>query len=257
MGRMLGSFDYDSDSERSDLNLCPDCKCYFPQDTCPLCGKVCPEEMRAGNRKPVKHKKARRKGGSGRVTFVEWYHTWWVIALALIFAPIIGIILLITSPHKRSLKITLLIVAILYTLLSSYGFIIFSQISNLWERPVDTSLSRAEYIAACEEVDAEDYYRSVSAYKDDFVSLDLVVTQKLIDSDDYGSDYTVYYLCKAPDGGNFTILIRDCVQDNPQNLLPGDRITVYGEGAGEKTIYDALTYDSFTAPCIHVAYLAN
>jgi hypothetical protein len=255
MGRMLGSFDYDSDSERSDLNLCPDCKCYFPQDACPLCGKICPEEMRAGNRKPVKSKKTRHRGGSGRVTFVEWYHTWIVIVLALIFFPIAGIILLITSPHKRSLKIGLIVVAVLYSILSSYGFIIVGRIANLWEKPVDTSLTREEYVAACEEVDAETYYRSVNAYEGKFVSMTLVVTQKAVDADDYGSDYTVYYLCKSENGGEFTIMIRDCVQDLPQNLLPGDVITVYGEGAGEKMLYDSLTYYSYTAPCIHVAYL--
>ena len=255
MGRMLGSFDYDSDSERADLNLCPDCKCYFTQDACPLCGKVCPEEMRAGNRKPVKHKKTRRRTDSGRVTFVEWYHTWWVIALALVFMPIIGIILLITSPHKRSLKIGLIVATVLYAIISSYGFIFISQISNLWERPVDTSLTREEYITACEKTDAEDYYRSVHEYREKFVSMTLVVTQKTVDGEDYGSDYTVYYLCKSTDGGNFTILIRDCVQDHPKNLLPGDVITVYGEGAGEKTLFDSLTYYTYTAPCIHVAYL--
>jgi hypothetical protein len=255
MGRMLGSFDYDSDSERSDLNLCPDCKCYFTQDACPLCGKVCPEEMRAGNRKPVKQKKTRRRTDSGRVTFVEWYHTWWVIALALIFMPIAGIVLLITSPHKRSLKIGLIVAAILYSIISSYGFIFISEISNLWEKPVDTALTREEYIAACEKTEAENYYRAVHDYDEKFVSMTLVVTQKAVDGEDYGSDYTVYYLCKSTDDGDFTILIRDCVQDQPKNLLPGDVITVYGEGAGEKTLFDSLTYYTYTAPCIHVAYL--
>jgi hypothetical protein len=56
MGRMLGAFDSD-EIDRPDLNKCPDCGCFFLQDTCPICGKLCPEEMRAGNRKPVKLKK--------------------------------------------------------------------------------------------------------------------------------------------------------------------------------------------------------
>ncbi len=257
MGRMLGAFDYDNDSERADLNLCPDCKCYFPQDACPLCGKICPEEMRAGNRQPVKHKKKRRPSGSGRVTFVNWYHTWWFIAIALVFMPIIGIVLLLTSPHKKSLKIGLVIAAVLYFILSTYGFFIFSQISNLFEKPVDTSLSREEYIAACETVDAEAYYRMASTYQDKFVSTTLVVTQKIVDAEDYGSKYTVYYLCKNEKGGDFTVMIRDCVQDHPQNLLPGDIITVYGEGVGDQTVFDSLTYYTFTAPCINVAYLKN
>ena len=57
MGRMLGSFADDEELDRPDLNKCPDCDCFFASDACPLCKKICPEEMRAGNRKPVKHKK--------------------------------------------------------------------------------------------------------------------------------------------------------------------------------------------------------
>ena len=86
MGKLLGAYD-DIDNEREDLNKCPDCECFFAQDVCPMCGKPCPEEMRAGNRKPVKQKKRRRSSGSGRVTFVEWYHSWWFIAIMMIFMP--------------------------------------------------------------------------------------------------------------------------------------------------------------------------
>ena len=46
MGRMLGSFDPEDELDRPDLNKCPDCGCYFATDNCPLCGKVCPPEMR-------------------------------------------------------------------------------------------------------------------------------------------------------------------------------------------------------------------
>ena len=78
MGRMLGAFDDDVELDRPDLNKCPDCNCFFAGDNCPICGKVCPEHMRAGNRAPVKQqKKKKRSSGSGRVTFVEWYHSWW------------------------------------------------------------------------------------------------------------------------------------------------------------------------------------
>lgn len=38
------------DYDRPDLNKCPDCDVYFSSDICPVCKKVCPEEMRAGNR---------------------------------------------------------------------------------------------------------------------------------------------------------------------------------------------------------------
>ena len=49
MGRMLGSHGSE-ELDRPDLNKCPDCGCFFSSDNCPLCGKPCPEEMRAGNK---------------------------------------------------------------------------------------------------------------------------------------------------------------------------------------------------------------
>ncbi len=105
MGRMLGAFDNPQELDRPDLNKCPDCECFFAIDTCPLCGKVCPEEMRAGNRKPPKKEKKRRSSNNGRVVFVEWYHSWLCIILATIFNPIIGVILLVTSPHRTRYKV--------------------------------------------------------------------------------------------------------------------------------------------------------
>lgn len=74
MGRMLGSFDPEDELDRPDLNKCPDCGCYFATDNCPLCGKVCPPEMRAGARVEPK-KRRKRRAGSGRVQFIPWYHT--------------------------------------------------------------------------------------------------------------------------------------------------------------------------------------
>ena len=63
MGRMLGSFDPEDELDRPDLNKCPDCGCYFATDNCPLCGKVCPPEMRAGAR--VEPKKRKKPGAAG------------------------------------------------------------------------------------------------------------------------------------------------------------------------------------------------
>lgn len=249
MGRMLGSFDDDAELDRPDLNKCPDCGCFFPQDNCPLCGKPCPEEMRAGNRKAVKQKKKRRST-SDRIVFVEWYHSWWFIILMLIFFPLVGIALLITSPHKKSLKIAVVAVGVLYTIVSSYGVgTIVQQVNEIFDRPVNTSLSRDEYIAACESITAEAYYRGAEAYNDAFVSMTLTVTERITSGD------KVYYLCVAPDGGTFELLIRDCIQDRAQNFLPGDRITIYGEGAESCTVY-ASDYRAHTAPCVNVAYVA-
>ncbi|MBQ9747859.1 MAG: hypothetical protein IJV98_03660 [Clostridia bacterium] len=249
MGRMLGVFDDDNDTARDDLNLCPDCGSYFPQDICPICGKVCPEEMRAGNRKPAKKKKTPSRRGSGRVTFVEWYHSWWFILIALVFMPIIGIVLLITSPHKRSLKIGLCALVVCYLVVTSFGF---TRLFSFFESPVDTSLSREEYIAVCETVDAESFYRSAEYYKGRYVTMTVMISEKIVDHD--SEKYNVYYTCRTPDGADLPLLIRDCVQDNPQNFLPGDVVTVYGEGVGNKELY--IDYVPFDAPCLHVAYLA-
>ena len=119
MGRMLGAFDNPQELDRPDLNKCPDCLCYFAQDTCPICGKVCPEEMRAGNRKPPK-KQRRRKSSNGRVIFVEWYHSWLAIILFTIFISPVGIILLITSPHKTWQKIVYAVAVIAWYVATSF-----------------------------------------------------------------------------------------------------------------------------------------
>ena len=256
MGRMLGAHDDSNVLDRPDLNKCPDCGCFFAQDTCPLCGKVCPEEMRAGNRKPVKQKKVRYR--SDRVTFVEWYHSWWFIILMLFIFPIVGIVLLATSPHKRSVKLTIIAVAVVYTILSTFGIgNIVNRITNLWDRPVDTSMDRAEYIAVCETVDAETLYRGADGYKDDFVSMTLTVVEKITDIDGYYADekYTTYYVCRDEDS-EIEFLIRDCQQDGSQNFLADDVITIYGEVAGNVTIHD-MAYVAHTAPCIHVAYIVR
>ena len=75
MGKLLGVHESDEELDRPDLNKCPDCGCFFAEPYCPLCGKECPEEFRAGNRKPVRRSRRRRTENPGRVTFIEWYHS--------------------------------------------------------------------------------------------------------------------------------------------------------------------------------------
>ena len=146
MGRFLGAYDGE-EIDRPDLNKCPDCGCFFAADNCPLCGKTCPEEFRAGNRKPVKKKKTKGNSSSRTVTFMEWYHSWWVIILALIFFPIMGIILLLTSPHKKSLKIGFAAAAVAWGIISYFGLgNIIGKITGMLDKPVDNTLSREEYM---------------------------------------------------------------------------------------------------------------
>lgn len=104
MGKLLGSH-ASHELDRPDLNKCPDCRCFFEGDNCPLCGKECPEEMRAGNRAKVKPRKKKRNPNSGRVTFIPWYHSWLFIILMMFVMPIVGIILLCTSPYRTRTKI--------------------------------------------------------------------------------------------------------------------------------------------------------
>lgn len=256
MGRMLGAHDNADALDRPDLNKCPDCGCFFAQDTCPLCGKVCPEEMRAGNRKPVKQKKVRYR--SDRVTFVEWYHSWWFIILMLVIFPIVGIVLLATSPHKRSVKLTVIAIAAAYTILSSVGIgNVISRVTGFFERPVNTSMSREEYVAECDAVDAETFFREAGAYEGDFVCMMLVVEGKFADYESYYNDkkYATYYVCRDEESG-VTIYVRDCQQKGAQNLLEGDVITVYGEGAGNISVHD-LNYELRSGPCINMAYVTR
>ncbi len=250
MGRMLGTFADDNELDRPDLNKCPDCKCYFAGDNCPLCGKVCPEEMRAGNRKAVKVKKQPNRNQAGRVTFVSWYHSWWFILLMMWFMPIVGVILLVTSPHKKWIKITAITLAILYVLFISFG--LGGRLLELFDRPVDTSLSKEEYIATCVEVDPEIFYRSPDSYDGEFVTMTLMVEEQLYSYSNSGQ-VLVYYRCSALDGKEYDILVRNCILEGTSHFVVGDRLIVYGEGDGIQTAMDA-EYRDYTAPCINVAY---
>ena len=258
MGRFLGAYDGE-EIDRPDLNKCPDCGCFFAGDNCPLCGKVCPEEFRAGNRKPIKQKKKRHSSSSRTVTFISWYHSWWVIILALIFLPIVGFILLLTSPHKKSVKITVAVIAVVWSVISYFGIgNIIGNITGMLDKPVDTSLTKEEYIAACEKISAEEFYRGGDEYTDKFVSFTVIVDKKIVDPDAQynGNKYPTYYICHDESGNEFEIIIRDCVQDSSRNYIPGDQLTVYGEGAGEITLYDySGDYAEHSAPSINVAFI--
>ena len=254
MGRTLGSFD-NEDFERTDLNKCPDCKCFFPQDACPLCGKVCPENMRAGKRKKERAKKV--KGTSSiRVGYMEWYHRWWCIIIALLTFPIVGLILLFTSPHKTAHKILFVIIAVIYTVVSTFGLgIIITFLGFNSNAPVDTSLSQDEYISVCELVAPVDLFRSAEEFGGRYIATSLVVVDSFTSSSQYdGDEYARYYVCEDILGGDFRILVRDCSQDVRHNYLSGDIISVYGEGAGNCEVYD-LDYKLHVSPCINAAYI--
>ena len=257
MGRLLGSHDTE-DLDRPDLNKCPECGSYFAPtaEYCPICQAFCPNEYRAGNRKPVKAKKQTFSRASSRVTFVEWYHSWWFIVLAMLFMPLIGIVLLITSPHKKSHKILFVVIALLYTVLVSWGVggMLIGMIRGQFTHPVDTAMTQDEYIAVCETVDAQDYYRTAGDRIGQKTAVTLTVREAICDVEGtYSHDrYPNYYLC-SDEAQTFTVIVRDCIQQNRINLLPGDVVIFYGEGAGNISVTD-LQYNTHTAPGLYAAY---
>lgn len=258
MGKYLGSHDSD-ELDRPDLNKCPECGSFFApeDDTCPICGAFCPEEFRAGNRRPVKAKKQAFSRASSRVTFVEWYHSWWFIIIALFFMPLIGVVLLITSPHKTKHKLIFVAAALLYTVLVSWGVggMLIGMVQNRLDPPVNTALSMQEYIAACEPLDAQVFYRGAEAYTGVPVAVTLTVRGSFTDPESvYSSDGEHRYYRCTDDGETFTVLVRDCVLENRINLIAGDRILIYGEGAGNISVYDA-DYTRISAPALNAAYI--
>lgn len=169
--------------------------------------------------------------------------------------PLAGIILLITSPHDKWKKIVFVSIAAVYMVASFFGIgNIISGVTGMFERPVDTSLTREEYVAACAAVEPEELYRSPKAYEDEFVKVTLKVVERAsYINDDYYSN-NVYYVCEAEEGSSYKIVIRDCLIDKAQNLISGDVITVYGEGAGECMAYSS-DYTPIAGALVNMAYV--
>ena len=237
MGRMLGYHDSD-ELDRPELNKCPDCQCFFSTEECPLCGKICPEEFRAGNRAKVKTPK-RKRNSSGRVQFIPWYHSWWFILLMLYFMPIVGIVLFFTSPHSKKSKIIAAVIVVgLYALAFALTFG-----AGLWglfeESPVNDDISREEYVERCEALDVEAFYRN--PYDEGrYITLELEVLERTSDpyTEPYESGGTdTFYRCRSLDGGTLEVYIQDYNLGHKTNFLPGDKIRVFGESGGMMTLY--------------------
>ena len=119
-------------------------------------------------------------------------------------------------------------------------------------QPVNQKLSREEYIAACTTVDPEAFYRSPDAYDGEFTAMTVTIVGRVIDS---GYANETYYIAQNADG-TVRFLLRDCQRGEQRNLIAGDTVTVYGEGAGNTVIYgtDGVCY---AAPCLNVAFLTQ
>ena len=256
MGKFLGSYESD-ELDRSDLNKCPDCGCFFASEACPLCGKICPEHMRAGNRKAVKPPKKKRGSSSGRVVFIEWYHQWWFIILAMLFVPLVGIILFATSPYKKSLKITLVVIAAAWMLLMPMlvGMLI-PTVQRWMDKPISTNLSKEEYIAACEQVEPRQFYRQSSQYEGKFITMTLTVEKSFVGYNEETGTEDTYYVCRDDSDSAFFLLVRDCQSDGGTNLMAGDVIMIWGEGGNMSLVYDVDLYENtYHHPCLNAAYV--
>ncbi len=250
MGRSLGYFDSD-ELDRPELNKCPDCECYFASEECPLCGKICPEEFRAGHRAKVKPPKKKRNS-SGRVQFIAWYHSWWFILLMFFVSRIAGLILFLTSPYSKKAKIiTASCVVGGYILLAALGS---GLLMGLFDQPlVNDKISRAEYVELCAPMSVEDFYRNANDLGQ-YVSMELTVVEKCVEhSMDVYDIGSTYYRCKDRNGGEMIVYVLDCNLDKPLQFLPGDMIRVYGESGGMASFLQGNTYID-ECPCLYMAY---
>ena len=242
MGRDLGYF-ASEELDRPELNKCPDCECFFATEECPLCGKICPEEMRAGNRAKVKKPKKRRNS-SGRVQFVPVYHTWWCILLVFLVSRLAGVILFLTSPYSKKLKIAVTAVAVAVSILL-YSGVGYMLVEKLFNRPVvNDKISRGEYVELCDPMSVEDYYRD--AYNEgNYVALEL----RVVDSTT-GQDGVTRYLCTNRNIESVQIILLDYSVDKKTNYMKGDMIRVYGECSGMMGFW----VDDENLPYLYMAY---
>ena len=157
--------------------------------------------------------------------------------LFFIFMPIVGIILLITSPHKTKHKLIFVAcVVIAIVVLSLIGSLILmsimkASIGDIFNGFAGNSsyshLSREEYIEICESVSLVTICKYPDDYVGDAVRLELKVCEMASD------DGQVYYAC-SDEEGEYALLVRDCVA-NGSDISEDEIIIVYGECAGDWT----------------------
>ena len=239
MGANLGFFAEDREHDFPELNKCPDCETFFADANCPICGKECPEEFRAGNRKPIKQKKHRRPSGNGRVQFVPWYHTVWFIVLMLFVQPIVGLILTWTGVWKTHWKIIVTLLVILPYIFLIGGGIVTAIVDSYAETeiPINLEISDADYRASCVKPDVETLYRNSNEKVGEYVSMDLTVVA-FTSTYYYTPDVTYrdanVYLCHIIQGERtLEFFVVDYRQQDQKRLAIGDKITIWGEVAGE------------------------
>ncbi len=258
MGTQLGYFSDDGPVDYPELNKCPDCETFFAAENCPICGKLCPEEMRAGNRKKVKQPKKRKRSGTGRVQFVPWYLTTPVILVALVVQPIIGLILLWMGYWKKGWKIAATVVFALWFFAAPILLGLGNLILNGFYKPpvnLDDVPPKEEYVEMCTPYQGKELYRLAGdeAFLGGHAQIQLTVEGEWIDSEDV-SGYNRYYRCYAEENGQrISFLVHDYRQTNRTNLMAGDVIVVYGQIEGNVAVPQGGTF--VEEPCIGMLYM--
>ena len=256
MGADLGFFAEDRERDFPELNKCPDCETFFADANCPLCGKECPEEFRAGNRKPIKQKKHRRPSGNGRVQFVPWYHTVWFIVAMLIIQPIVGLILTWTGVWRTHWKIIVTLLVILPYIILIGGGIITAIVDGYTEAeiPLNIEMAEGDYRAYCIKPDAETLYRNSNEKVGEYVCMDLTVvafTSTYYYNPDVNYREANVYLCHINQGERtLEFFVVDYRQENQTRLAIGDKITIWGEVAGE-----IETGENVSRPAIYARFI--
>ena len=117
----------------------------------------------------------------------------------------------------------------------------------------------ATYVETCASVEAQDYFRSGSVKG--YYSMQLTVDGTLDDTAvwtispyTYGEQPTIY-LCHDPDDPAAYVFVLDYQLDSPVTLRAGDRITVYGQSAGESAVSIEVSDETVTAPRLYAAYI--
>ena len=257
MSANLGFFAEDRERDFPELNKCPDCETFFVDANCPLCGKECPEEFRAGNRKPIKAKKHRRSSGNGRVQFVPWYHSAWFIALMFFTVPILGFILMWSSHWKTHWKIIITVAILLpYLIMAIFGIVVqfTGKLHAPTNLPINLEMSESDYRETCHKIDAEALYRNSKEYVGEYVAMECTVDEAA--SNGYYTDDDEYfianvYLCRVQlEEKTLEFFVVDYRQTNKVRLAVGDKITVWGEVAGE-----VENGDSVKLPAIYARFI--
>jgi hypothetical protein len=176
----------------------------------------------------------------------------------LVVQPIIGLILAWTGPWKRGGKLLATMILLSpYLLGGLIGILAGIGLLSADSVPVNTELSRTEYVERCEALPAEQVWRNADGMRGDYVTMVLVVEAVWEDEEAYysGSSYPRFFECSVIESGEkYTFLLHDFRQSAGVNLREGDVIRAWGQVGGNETIYNSVI-GTMTSPCINMLYL--